>query len=98
MLPIELMQLELAENNEGAIDGWFHHSGKRGKFAQSLPREEVWALLPDDSDDAARLDRDASEQVRVRMGDDEWQMLGVTPSANSTPLEPPSGLSNPWDS
>lgn len=81
VLPTQFHELKLAENERGAIEGYFHHPGPHGKFRAELPAAFVQSYLAFDASGRlppAFLERPVTEQSRVRWTDDDLKRLGIT--------------------
>lgn len=97
VLPTQFHELKLAENEHGAIEGYFHHPGPHGKFHAQLPAQFVQTYLAPDAQrplPAAFIERPASEQNRIRWTEQDLTRLGLAarPGTASERPRPRGGL------
>jgi len=79
VLPIEFMELPLAENHRGATRGFFHHPGEEGVFTDYLTSEDIDRLMPSRVKDLppARIDRDDNAHERVVWTNHDRERFGL---------------------
>lgn len=81
VLPTQFHELRLAENENGAIEGYFHHPGPHGKFHAEVPAAFVQSYLATDASKPiapAFLERPVAEQDREPWSDNDLKRLGLT--------------------
>lgn len=92
VLPIEFHELKLAENERGAIEGYFHNPGPHGKFRARIPADFVWSYLAAGTAEPlppAFLERPAADQARVRWDASDLARLGID-HADTQPTKRPA--------
>lgn len=84
VLPIEFMELPLAENHRGATRGFFHHPGEEGVFTDYLTSEDVDKLMPGRVEELppTRLDREDDAHERVVWTDQDRERFGLRGGQN----------------